>query len=191
MYALKSQISVHKSIFREVFCHIYDKIPRHTGQNAITVGDLKMHFGQVLWTEWTATKSGCHNNILQQPGQNLIHFYIQLSKEIFSYKIAQHKNTKYDTIPAKSLEIMFLNISHQEFDGDNRNKKCNHNAGDQCKNLCRSECEAEFYQFQQTRSEHNRNCQKKGKFCCNRSWSTNKDTSNNRGTGTGCSRNNR
>ena len=38
---LKSQISVHKSIFREVFCHIYDKIPRHTGQNAITVGDLK------------------------------------------------------------------------------------------------------------------------------------------------------
>ena len=41
MYALKSQISVHKSIFREVFCHIYDKIPRHTGQNAITVGDLK------------------------------------------------------------------------------------------------------------------------------------------------------
>ena len=41
MYVPKSQISVHKSIFREVFCHIYDKIPRHTGQNAITVGDLK------------------------------------------------------------------------------------------------------------------------------------------------------
>ena len=28
-------------IFREVFCHEYDKIPRHTGQNAITEGDLE------------------------------------------------------------------------------------------------------------------------------------------------------
>ena len=28
-------------ISREVFCHIYGKIPRHTGQNAITEGDLE------------------------------------------------------------------------------------------------------------------------------------------------------
>lgn len=28
-------------IFREVFWHEYDKIPRHTGQNAITEGDLE------------------------------------------------------------------------------------------------------------------------------------------------------
>ena len=27
--------------FREVFCHEYDKIPRHTGQNAITAGDME------------------------------------------------------------------------------------------------------------------------------------------------------
>ena len=28
-------------IFREVFWNEYDKIPRHTGQNAITEGDLE------------------------------------------------------------------------------------------------------------------------------------------------------
>ena len=33
-------------ISREVFCHKYGKIPRHTGQNSITVGDL----------EWILTK---------------------------------------------------------------------------------------------------------------------------------------
>ena len=33
-------------ISREVFCHEYDKIPRHTGQNPITAGDL----------EWILTK---------------------------------------------------------------------------------------------------------------------------------------
>ena len=33
-------------IFREVFCHVYDKIPRHTGQNPITEGDM----------EWILTK---------------------------------------------------------------------------------------------------------------------------------------
>ena len=33
-------------ISREVFCHVYDKIPRHTGQNPITEGDM----------EWILTK---------------------------------------------------------------------------------------------------------------------------------------
>ena len=33
-------------ISREVFCHEYGKIPRHTGQNPITEGDL----------EWILTK---------------------------------------------------------------------------------------------------------------------------------------
>ena len=28
-------------ISREVFCHEYGKIPRHTGQNSITEGDLE------------------------------------------------------------------------------------------------------------------------------------------------------
>ena len=33
-------------VSREVFCHEYGKIPRHTGQNPITEGDL----------EWILTK---------------------------------------------------------------------------------------------------------------------------------------
>ena len=35
-------------IFREVFCHEYGKIPRHTGQNAITVGDLECILTKLL-----------------------------------------------------------------------------------------------------------------------------------------------
>ena len=35
-------------IFREVFCHVYDKIPRHTGQNAITEGDLECILTKLL-----------------------------------------------------------------------------------------------------------------------------------------------
>ncbi len=39
-------VTVHRVVSREVFCHKYGKIPRHTGQNPITVGDL----------EWILTK---------------------------------------------------------------------------------------------------------------------------------------
>ena len=35
-------------IFREVFCHEYGKIPRHTGQNPITVGDLEWILTELL-----------------------------------------------------------------------------------------------------------------------------------------------
>ena len=35
-------------VFREVFCHEYGKIPRHTGQNAITEGDVECILTQLL-----------------------------------------------------------------------------------------------------------------------------------------------
>ena len=35
-------------LFREVFWHEYDKIPRHTGQNAITEGDLECILTKLL-----------------------------------------------------------------------------------------------------------------------------------------------
>ena len=35
-------------ISREVFCHIYGKIPRHTGKNAITEGDLECILTKLL-----------------------------------------------------------------------------------------------------------------------------------------------
>ena len=35
-------------IFREVFCHKYGKIPRHTGQNAITEGDVECILTKLL-----------------------------------------------------------------------------------------------------------------------------------------------
>ena len=40
-------------ISREVFCHVYDKIPRHTGQNPITEGDMEWILTKLLRTEWT------------------------------------------------------------------------------------------------------------------------------------------
>ena len=43
-------------IFREVFCHKYGKIPRHTGQNAITEGDLECILTNV-------TVNGVNSNI--------------------------------------------------------------------------------------------------------------------------------
>ena len=42
----KLLVTVHRVVSREVFCHEYGKIPRHTGQNPITEGDL----------EWILTK---------------------------------------------------------------------------------------------------------------------------------------
>ena len=38
-----------------MFCHEYGKIPRHTGQNPITEGDLEWILTKLLWTEWTVT----------------------------------------------------------------------------------------------------------------------------------------
>ena len=53
MYDLKGCCS--QVIFREVFCHEYGKIPRHTGQNPITEGDMEWILTKLLWTEWTVT----------------------------------------------------------------------------------------------------------------------------------------
>ena len=84
---------------------------------------------------------------------------------------------------------MFLDISHQEFDGKNRYHKGYHNTYDQDDQLCGAEGKTEFDQFQKTCSEHNRNCQEKGKFCCNCTGCSCKDSSDNGRSGTGCSRN--
>ena len=34
-------VTVHISLFREVFWHEYAKIPRHTSQNSIAAGNLE------------------------------------------------------------------------------------------------------------------------------------------------------
>ena len=45
---LMTNVAVHISVFREVFWHVNAKIPRHTGQNAITGGDLECILTQLL-----------------------------------------------------------------------------------------------------------------------------------------------
>ena len=34
-------VTVHRALFREVFWHVCDKIPRHTSQNSIAKGNLE------------------------------------------------------------------------------------------------------------------------------------------------------
>ena len=40
--------TVHRLLSRKVFWHVYAKIPRHTGQNAITEGDLECILTRLL-----------------------------------------------------------------------------------------------------------------------------------------------
>lgn len=53
-------VTVHRLLSRKVFWHVYAKIPGHTGQNAITEGDLeyilirllfRRHFPKLMQTE--------------------------------------------------------------------------------------------------------------------------------------------
>ena len=44
-------VNCSQVISREVFCHEYGKIPRHTGQNAITEDDLECILTKLLRTE--------------------------------------------------------------------------------------------------------------------------------------------
>ena len=48
---VNSKCNCSQVISREVFCHEYGKIPRHTGQNAITEGDLECILNKLLRTE--------------------------------------------------------------------------------------------------------------------------------------------
>ena len=47
----RKECNCSQVISREVFCHEYGKIPRHTGQNAITEGDLECILTKLLRTE--------------------------------------------------------------------------------------------------------------------------------------------
>ena len=88
------------------------------------------------------------------------------TKKCFSDKVSKHQNTKCDSVPSECLKVMFLYVSHQEFDRDNGNYKCHYHSHDQDHHLCSCERETEFQDFQKTGSEHDRDSQEKGKFCC-------------------------
>ena len=56
-------------------------------------------------------------------------------KNIFPHEISQHQYAKHDPVPAESLEIMLLDISHKEFDRQNGYHKSHHNSCNQYKDL--------------------------------------------------------
>ena len=80
--------------------------------------------------------------------------FINLCK---NQKIQQHYNPQHNAVITESLEILPLNITHQEFDGDNRYHKRRHHADNQCNQLRPGKGKAEFYQLQQAGAEHNGN----------------------------------
>ena len=86
---------------------------------------------------------------------------------------------------------MLLDIAHQELDCKDGNHKCNHHTDYQNQYLCSCKSKAEFQQLQKAGSEHNRNAKEEGKLSCNGTGGTNQDSSDNGGTGSGSSRNNR
>ena len=61
--------------------------------------------------------------------------------------VTQDKNTEYNTIVSKWFEIIFLNVVHQKFDGQNGYDKCGQHANDQDGKLITGKVETKFYQF--------------------------------------------
>lgn len=86
-------------------------------------------------------------------------FSYALTKKCFSDKVSKHQNTKCDSVPSECLKVMFLYVSHQEFDCDNGNYKCHYHSHDQDHHLCSCERETEFQDFQKAGSEHDRDSQ--------------------------------
>ena len=83
---------------------------------------------------------------------------------------------------------MFLDISHQEFDRQDRYHKRYQYTYDQDDQLCRAEGKTEFHKLQKTCAKHNRNCQEKGKLSRNSTGSSGEDSSDNSRSGAGSSR---
>ena len=81
-----------QAIFREVFCHEYGKIPRHTGQNPITEGDLEWILTKLLWTEWTVTSIWIRRNRSQAlDTQNNLAYTGQVNEQGSLYWQAERK----------------------------------------------------------------------------------------------------
>ena len=99
-------------------------------------------------------------------------------------EVCKNKNSKSDPVISERFEVIFLDVSHQEFDRDNGNYKCHYHSHDQDHHLCSCERETEFQDFQKTGSEHDRDSQEEGKFCCYCTGGSCKDTTDNGGTGT-------
>ena len=51
-----------QAMSRKVFCHEYGKIPRHTGQNPITEGDLEWILTKLLFTAAVSVPQMKKNN---------------------------------------------------------------------------------------------------------------------------------
>lgn len=63
-------------------------------------------------------------------------------------KVNQNQRTKYDSVPSKCLEIMFLDIAHQELDCQDGNYKRYHHTDHQDQHLCTGKSKTEFHNLQ-------------------------------------------
>ena len=82
---------------------------------------------------------------------------------------------------------MLFDISHQETKYEQGYNEGYHCTDQQAGKLHSRECKSELQYLQKTRSKHNGNRQKEGKFRCHRSRYTNHNSTQDRSSGAGCS----
>ena len=83
---------------------------------------------------------------------------------------------------------MFLNISHQELNNDNRRNKCCYHTDQKNYCLCSGKVQAKLHKLQKTCTEHNRNRKYESEFSSNGSGYSKDQSTDNCCTGSGCSR---
>ena len=129
----------------------------------------------------------CRYRFLLQINTSIVSLF--LFSTLCKQEISKYHNTKSDPVPSKYLEIVFLDITHQELDRCNGNAKSDNHTKQQIYNLCSGKMQTKFYQFQKACSKHNRDGKEKGIFRCQFSAHAEENTPDDGCTGTGSTRN--
>ena len=62
----------------------------------------------------------------------------------YHIKVEKHKKSQHNPVPSKDLEVMLLDIPHQELDRKNRYSKRNHHSNDQYRQFHTCKCKPEL-----------------------------------------------
>ena len=80
-------------------------------------------------------------------------------------EISEYDEAETDAVPAEGLEIVFLDVTQEQFDGDDGNDKCGRHADGEYQDFSAGVMPAEFDKFQKACPEHDGNREEKGEFC--------------------------
>ena len=99
-------------------------------------------------------------------------------------EIKQHEDAQNDPIPSEHLEIMLLDVAHEETDDQDRYDEGHQHADQQQHQFCRGKGKAESDQSQQACAKHDGDSEEKGKFCGYRAADSDHQRTDDRRTGT-------